>query len=430
MKSYPRYKPSGIEWIGDIPNDWPLKKLKYITYLKARVGWHGLKADEFNLDEALPYCITGTDFNDGIINWETCYHISEDRYNEDSYIQLKENDLLVTKDGTIGKVAVVKELIGKAILNSGVFVMRPTNKQYDSTFMYWLIQSETFDEFIKYTSKGSTIIHLYQDTFLNWSIALPSLKEQTAIADYLDEKTAQIDKLVTNKQKLIELLKEERTAIINEAVSGKGKNWERKKLKYVAKMQGGFAFSSDDFIQEGVQLIKIGNLYQNEFSLERQPAFLPEGFTEKYEDWIVTDNDILISMTGTLGKRDYGYAIQIENTGKEFLLNQRVSKIIFEKNILVAEFGLLILRSDYFLDVLFLLPSGTKQGNFSNEQILSISILFPKSLKEQNEIISFIKTETQRIDNTISKIEKEIELMQEYRTALISEVVTGKIKVE
>ena len=85
----------GVDWIGEIPSNWDLKKLKHLTYLKARVGWHGLKADEFSLDENLPYCITGTDFNNGIINWETCYRINEERYNEDTYIQLKENDLLV-----------------------------------------------------------------------------------------------------------------------------------------------------------------------------------------------------------------------------------------------------------------------------------------------------------------------------------------------
>jgi type I restriction enzyme S subunit len=429
MNRYEKYKPTTIKWIPEIPENWKLKKLKYTSYLKARVGWHGLKADEFNNDVSLPYCITGTDFRNGEINWENCYHISEERYNEDPYIQLKENDLLITKDGTIGKVAVLKNLKGKAILNSGIFVMRPFNGQYDTRYMYWLIQSTVFSEFINYTSKGSTIIHLYQDSFLNWSFALPRLQEQNAIANYLDEKTVQIDKLIANKQQLLDLLKEERTIIIDELIGRQEKDWKQKRLKYLAKMQGGFAFRSDDFIKEGIQLIKIGNLYQNEFSLERQPTYLPEDFIEKYPAWVVSDGDILMSMTGTLGKRDYGYAIQVPNSGKKYLLNQRVSKITFNESEILKEFGLRILLSTHYLDQLFLLPTGTKQGNFSNEQVLSIAIKYPNTIKEQEVILNEIKEIEQKFDDTVQKIRNEIELIQEYKTALISEVITGKQKV-
>lgn len=429
MSRYEKYKQTNIKWLSEVPNNWDLKKLKHVSYLKARVGWHGLKADEFNKDNSLPFCITGTDFYNGKINWENCYHISEERYNEDPYIQVSENDLLVTKDGTIGKVAIVKNLNGKAILNSGVFVMRPLNAQYDTRYMFWLIQSSVFSEFINYTSKGSTIIHLYQDNFLNWSFAIPKTKEQTAIANYLDEKTVQIDKLIANKQQLIELLKGERTMIIDKIINNQGKDWKQKRLKYLAKMQGGFAFKSDDFVQDGIQLIKIGNLYQNEFSLERQPTFLPEEFLEKYPDWVVSDGDILMSMTGTLGKRDYGYAIQIPNSGKKYLLNQRVSKISFNESEITKEFGLRILLSTQYLDHLFLLPTGTKQGNFSNEQVLSIAIKYPNTIKEQEMIIDEIKEIERKFENTVQKIRNEIELIQEYKTSLISEIVTGKQKV-
>lgn len=446
MKTYERYKPSGIDWIGDIPDHWHVKKLKYNTYVKARVGWHGLKASEFSMDEGV-YCVTGTDFSNGRINWEHCYRVSEKRYAEDPFIQLKEGDLLVTKDGTIGKLAVVKNLREKATLNSGLFVVRPDSPEYITDFMYWAFQSPIFYEFVNYTSKGSTIIHLYQDTFINLPFLLPTAKEQYAIAKYLDEKTVQIDKLIAGKQMLIELLKEERLGVINQAVT-RGINplakfkplgiswlgeipehWEVKKLKYVAEMQGGFAFNSSDYVPEGIQLIKIGNLYQNDFLLDRQPTFLPEHYLEEYKEWVIEYGDILISMTGTLGKRDYGYAIQNDKTDGMFLLNQRVSRIRFNENKLQKELGLHILRSNYYLDQLFLLPTGTKQGNLSTEQVLSISIIFPKSLSEQNQIVQFIEAETIKIDATVAKIEKEIEYLREYRIALISEVVTGKIKI-
>lgn len=201
--------------------NWERKKLKYVSYLKARVGWHGLKADEFTVDEKQPYCVTGTDFINGLVDWKNCYHISEERYCEDPFIQLKEDDLLVTKDGTIGKVAIVKNLRNKASLNSGIFVMRPLNNSYNSTFMYWLIQSNVFDDFIKYISRGSTIIHLYQDTFLNWSVLFPPLKEQTQIVEHIQAETQRIDDTISKIEKEIELMQEYRTALINEVVTGK-----------------------------------------------------------------------------------------------------------------------------------------------------------------------------------------------------------------
>lgn len=99
MTLYPTYKPTNIDWIGNIPKHWSTKRLKFNTYIKARVGWHGLKSDEFSTDGEV-YCVTGTDFTHGKINWAGCYKISKDRYDEDPYIQLKEGDLLITKDGT------------------------------------------------------------------------------------------------------------------------------------------------------------------------------------------------------------------------------------------------------------------------------------------------------------------------------------------
>ena len=177
MKKYDNYKDSGIEWIGEIPENWNVKRLKFNTYIKARVGWHGLKAEEFSLTEGA-YCVTGTDFINGTVNWKTCYRISEVRYDEDPYIQLKEDDLIITKDGTIGKVALVKNLTEKATLNSGVFLVRPENKDYITNFMYWSLKSTIFTGYVNYTSKGSTIIHLYQYDFYNLPFVIPSNEEQ------------------------------------------------------------------------------------------------------------------------------------------------------------------------------------------------------------------------------------------------------------
>ena len=214
-----RMKDSGIEWIGEIPEHWGVSKIKFTTYVKGRIGWQGLRADEF-IDEG-PYLVTGTDFVDGLVNWDSCYHISMERYNEAPPIQLRENDLLITKDGTIGKVAIVKNKPKYAILNSGIFVTRPKNSAYLTEFMYWILNSQVFNKFIQYMSLGSTIVHLYQQTFENFSFPITNLNEQKTIAHFLDRKVAEIDGLISDIKLQIQKLKEYRQSLISEAVTGK-----------------------------------------------------------------------------------------------------------------------------------------------------------------------------------------------------------------
>jgi len=214
-----KMKDSGIEWIGKIPEHWGVSKIKYTTYVKGRIGWQGLSSDEF-IDQG-PYLVTGTDFQDGQINWESCYHISEERYNEAPPIQLKENDLLITKDGTIGKLAIVKDMPYKSILNSGIFVTRPINDSYITKYMYWLLSSTVFDKYIKYMETGSTIKHLYQETFVNFSFALPPIKEQIAITNYLDKEIANYESIKNDLVIQIKKLQEYRQSLIYEAVTGK-----------------------------------------------------------------------------------------------------------------------------------------------------------------------------------------------------------------
>jgi len=247
--AYPKYKFSGVEWLGDVPEHWGVKKIGHTTYVKGRIGWQGLTSDEF-VDEG-PYCVTGTDFYDGKINWVSCYHVGEERYMEDPYIQLRDNDLLITKDGTIGKTAVVKKLGGTATLNSGIFLTRPLRHTYNTDYMYWVLNSSSFTAFIDLTKTGTTISHLYQNVFVRFQFPLPPLSEQQAISEFLDRESGRIDELIGKKERLIELLKEKRTAMISRAVT-KGLNpkvkmkpsgvewlgyvpehWDVKRFKYI-----------------------------------------------------------------------------------------------------------------------------------------------------------------------------------------------------
>lgn len=317
-----------------------------------------------------------------------------------------------------------------------------TAKKVNSKFLYYQLNRSPY--FLMFDD-GSNQTHLSNDTYKKYPVLLPSLNEQEKIANFLDHETAQIDTLIAKQEKLIELLKEKRQAVISHAVT-KGLNpnvpmkdsgvewlgevpehWTVSKLKYFASIQGGFAFSSDLFIEEGTQVLRIGNVYQNCLSLDRQPIFIANDLVKNFQDFLVKKNDVLMSLTGTLGKRDYGFAIKIE-TDDKYLLNQRVAKISAYKNI-DTDFMIYVLWSESYLTQLYSLPSGTKQANLSNSDVLGIEIIVPPSMEEQKNIARYIKDKLEKFDEMILKAESAIQLMQERRTALISAAVTGKIDV-
>jgi type I restriction enzyme, S subunit len=133
---------------------WVVKKLGEVAVLKARIGWQGLTTAEYK-ETGDYYLITGTDFQNGFIDWENCFYVEYKRYKQDKNIQINENDVLVTKDGTIGKVAFIKHVPKPATLNSGVFVIRPIEQSFHPEFFYYLLLSEYFVKFLSQLSAGA-----------------------------------------------------------------------------------------------------------------------------------------------------------------------------------------------------------------------------------------------------------------------------------
>lgn len=188
---------------GTIPNDWKEVNLGKSSVLKARIGWQGLTTAEY-LKTGDYFLITGTDFKNGYIDWDNCVYVERIRYDQDKNIQIKVEDVLVTKDGTIGKVAYVDKLPMKTTLNSGVFVIRPINNFYNTRYFYFVLRSRHFKEFLGKLTAGSTISHLYQKDFVHYSFPLPpTLAEQKAIATALsdvDDLISSLDALIAKKK--------------------------------------------------------------------------------------------------------------------------------------------------------------------------------------------------------------------------------------
>ena len=189
-------KPKGTKpsELGEIPEDWERISIGRDTVLKARIGWQALTTKEYQTTGDI-YLVTGTDFDSGAVKWERCFYVSEWRYKQDQNIQLRNDDVLITKDGTIGKVGYVTALSRPATLNSGVFVVRPKNNNLMQRFLFYVLTSRVFDDFINRITAGSTITHLYQKDFVNFEFSAPCIEEQTAIAAILSDMDEEIQAL-------------------------------------------------------------------------------------------------------------------------------------------------------------------------------------------------------------------------------------------
>jgi len=197
--------------------EWISKRLGDTATLKARIGWQGLTTAEY-LGAGDFILVTGTEFSKGYVDWDSCHYVEESRYKQDVNIQLHLRDVLVTKDGTIGKVALVTSLPLPATLNSGVFVIRPLRESFVAEFFYYVLCSEQFSVFLSQLAAGSTISHLYQKDFVTFTYRLPSsLMEQSAILKVLTEIDIELAALEQRRKKTAAL----KQGMMQELLTGK-----------------------------------------------------------------------------------------------------------------------------------------------------------------------------------------------------------------
>ena len=207
---------TGKKRLNGYSGEWVKINLAKNSKLKARIGWQGLTTEY--LDEGYSYLITGTDFQDGQIKWNGCHFVNYDRYVQDPNIQVTDGDLLLTKDGTIGKVAYVTNLKRPATLNSGVFVVKPITDAYTAHFMFYVLESSVFKEFLQQLSAGSTINHLYQKDLVKFDLFVPpTIEEQEAISEILFDMDSEIHKLEDKLNKYEEV----KQGMMEELLTGK-----------------------------------------------------------------------------------------------------------------------------------------------------------------------------------------------------------------
>ncbi len=433
---------TSIEWLPEIPREWVTTKVKYCSYVKGRVGWHGLNSIEFS-DEGV-HIVTGSDFANGEVGWEECRRISMERYEEDPLIQLRNEDLLITKDGTIGKLARVRNLPVKATLNSGVFLVRAIDELYVLDFLYYVLESKVFGEYVNLRSSGTTIIHLYQEVFENFQFPLPPLPEQRAIAKFLERETAKIDALVEEQRKLIKLLKEKRQALITHAVT-KGldpnvkmkdsgiewlgempEHWCIVKLKYLVDMFGRIGYrgySIEDIVNEGEGAIVLSpsNIDESGFNLSKTVFLRWEKYFESPEI-MLRPNDILLVKTGW----SFGKVAVVSEVGREMTINPQM--LLLTNARIDPRYIVEFLKTDALQARIEMINSGSYMPTMSQANVGELVVCAPP-IEESSAIASFVGVLSDRIDVLLRNVKEAIDVLQERRSALISAAVTGKIDV-
>ena len=433
-------KDSGIKWIGEIPADWELNKIKYIAVLKGRIGWQGLTSEEYSDEGA--YLITGTDFENGGINWDSCVHVPMKRWEEARDIQIENGDLLITKDGTIGKVAIVSGCDAPTSLNSGVLRISLADG-YDRNFLFWVLQSEVFWSWFTDKNAGnSTIQHLYQGDFAEFKYAIPPLAEQQAIAAFLDDKCAKLDSIIADLERQIEILQEYKKSEIGHAVT-KGLNpsvpmkdsgidwigqmpehWNMNRIRYIADICSGATPSKEvneywegDIPWVSSQEVKEDVLYDTSLHISENGM--------KSCSTKLMDNGTLVMVvrSGILQ-----HTLPVALLGTPATINQDIRAFMCSDDILPAFLMYYIQgNNDILLNILMKDKSTVESIDYN--LLLSCKVLLPP-IDEQRNIISFLNKRCLFTNRLIDDKQAQLNTITNQKSSLIYEYVTGKKRVK
>ena len=213
-------KDSGVEWIGKIPENFNIRKLKSICKIFGRIGFRGYRQDDLVEEGEGAITISPSNMRDAKMDYSKCTYLSWGKYYESPEIQIKKGDILFVKTGsTYGKIALVSDLPMEATINPQLVVLKNFNAH--NSYLCYFLQTYHIQSQVKITVVGGTIPTIAQDKISRYDVIVPPLEEQQQIADYLDKKCAEIDKLISIKQQKIETLTEYKKSLIYEYVTGK-----------------------------------------------------------------------------------------------------------------------------------------------------------------------------------------------------------------
>jgi len=409
LKPYPKYKDSGIQWIGEIPEGWEVHKLKYKTIINKKK-----LEDDVNPNYVINYLdISNVDSDGNILDIEE--QIFEDAPSRARRIPGSGDTILSTVRTYLKAIAYLENIPDNLIVSTGFAVLEPI-KPINSKYFFYSTSSEVFIQNVIAYSKGVAYPAINPPELGQILIIIPSLPEQTTIANFLDKQTAKIDVRSAKDKKLIELLKEKRTALINHAVTeGLDKNakmkkvnllicdenpenWQVIRIKFVIRLSRGVDLSNDDFEE--------GNI----------PVYGSNGIIGYHNEANSKGPGVTVGRSGSVGE------VNFVNEERYWAHNTSLY--------LQEDYGNNVRYIYYLLSILDLkhLAAGSAVGTLNRNYIHDLFVSLP-SKQEQQKIVEYLDKATSNIDKTIKIIEKKIKLLEEYKKSLIHHTVTGKMDV-
>ncbi len=437
-KAYPKYKPSGVEWLGDVPEHWEVKRLRHLLS-SIRNGTSATQVDEE--ESALPVTRIET-ISKGIIDYDRIGYI--EKFEGVNSYKLDTGDILLSHINSLSMIGNAAIYNGEKILYSGMNLLRLCPKKMtDSKWLWYFIVQDGFRKTLSSRAKPAiNQASLTTNQIREMSIVTPPLPEQQAIAAFLDRETGRIDTLIAKKERLLELLAEQRTALISRAVT-KGldasvklkpsgvewlgdvpEHWEVKKIVFLLnRLQDGTHFSPDSDFTGEYLYITAKNIKENGFNLSEITFVTKEAHKEIYRRCPVKKGDVLYIKDGATA----GIAM-VNTLEEEFSMLSSVAMLRPRNTDLDSVFLKYHLNTEGFKNFVLNSLVGGAMTRFTLEIISKFRLITPP-LPEQQAIASFLDRETAKIDALSAKVTTAIERLKEYRTALISSAVTGKIDV-
>lgn len=431
-----KMKDSGIEWIGQIPNDWTLTKIKYLLTDESdslKVGPFGsqLSGSDIIEDGFWVYSqrtVLDKNFEKNIM------FVSKEKFLSMVSFQVREKDILITTRGTIGKIARVPNDFQQGIIHPCVMKFRLNEDIFDYNFLELIFNhSDILKDQLTFLSNATTIEVIYSGTLKNIILPYPSLPEQKKIADFLDAKCADIDQIRADIEKQIEILTDYKKSIITEAVT-KGLDPKAKMkdsgIEWVGKIPEHWDVhplyyyfgerKHKNVLGEEKNLLSIsyGKIIRK--NIDSKEGLLPENFNG-YN--IIEKDDIVMRLTDLQNDK------RSLRTGlvKEHGIITSAYVTLKAKRDLNAVYFHYLLHCYDLLKVLYNMGNGVRQGlNYSE---LSRMLLIEPPLSEQKAIATYLDDKCSEIDATIAEKQKQLETLEEYKKSLIFEYVTGKKEV-
>jgi type I restriction enzyme S subunit len=425
MKHYDSYKDSGIEWVGEIPSHWEVSKGKYILDILT-----GNYPSEIIDDEEGEYYVKVDDLN----SIEGNYYLSNPKMKikELGLNPLEEGIILFPKRGmTIftNKVVITKS---RCFIDPNLMGIK-VDDSFNKIYLFYLLTNRGLGDICD----SSTIPqinnkHVYPLEFIN-----PPLSEQEHIVSYLDDKTTKIDELIQKKLRKIDLLKEYRTSLINTVVT-KGLNpnvpmkdsgiewigeipdeWKKGRLGYYSNVYRGSGYQylnqvDEDYSGRKEKVVRISDI------TEFNPIWCE--YLEQFENYRIKKDEILIGGTGHY----FGKSIFVTEEMEGLIHSYNIIRLVVKEQ--YSKYIQYYISSPMIREQMDMSVLGSGQPFIDLQGLKNLTILIPK-FNEQLKIVEYLDSKTKEIDDLVSLEQRKIDTLKEYRQSLISEVVTGKIKV-